>query len=334
MTSRRPAAACLMFVLLVAGCSSDKPSSTASPTARSTTTDSSSTGIELTKLPLGKTVSEPTIGGLWACRTDPGAGGAQTAGPWIDESANTWDATKKISVTGSKTWSHSFAISTAGGTRHITGNGLPDHATGVFPVRTIDPAYNYDRNPNIITEQKDDLELPANPTQAASPVCAGGEVGIMISGVRLFSAIDAPGRDAVAYEVQDRCGGHPELTGRYHYHALSPCIDDLGSGHSKLVGYAFDGFGIYGYRGEDGQELTNANLDVCHGHTHEIMWDGERVTMYHYHATHEYPYTVGCMRAASAVQLGGGTRTGAPTGPQGGAPPPPGPGGPPPPPPR
>ncbi|MFN8426725.1 MAG: hypothetical protein U0X87_10785 [Anaerolineales bacterium] len=36
------------------------------------------------------------------------------------------------------------------------------------------------------------------------------------------------------------------------------------------MGYAFDGFGIFGYYGEDGSELTNADLDECHGHTHVI----------------------------------------------------------------
>jgi hypothetical protein len=320
MASRRCWAAVLLA--LAAGCTSNEKPADQTPSTSALSTSTSS--IDLRKLPLGRTVSEPTVGGLWACRTDPDAGGAQSAGPWIDEGANTWDATRKISVSGEKRWSNRFATATTNDTRHITGNGLPDHTTGTFPVATSDAAYPYDRNPNIITEQNDDIELPANPAPAASPTCAGGEVGIMLSGVRLFSAIDAPGRDAVAYEVQDRCGGHPERTGRYHYHALSTCIADGGTGHSKLVGYAFDGFGIYGYRGEDGKELTNARLDVCHGHTHAIDWNGKRVTMFHYHATHEYPYTVGCMRAASKVQLGGRTQSAGQPGEQ---PPPPRPGG-------
>lgn len=46
--------------------------------------------------------------------------------------------------------------------------------------------------------------------------------------------------------------------------------------------------------GEAGNELTNAALDVCHGHTHVIEWDGKATMLYHYHATREYPYTLGC----------------------------------------
>ena len=59
---------------------------------------------------------------------------------------------------------------------------------------------------------------------------------------------------------------------------------------------ATDGFGIYGNRGETGAALMNADLDACHGHTHAILWDGVMVMMYHYHATKEYPYTLGCYR--------------------------------------
>jgi hypothetical protein len=29
-----------------------------------------------------------------------------------------------------------------------------------------------------------------------------------------------------------------------------------------------------------------------------VPWDGERRTIYHYHFTREYPYTLGCFRGA------------------------------------
>jgi hypothetical protein len=130
----------------------------------------------------------------------------------------------------------------------------------------------------------------------------GGEVGIMLSGVVIFNAFDAGGRDAVAHEVQDACDGHPQVSGFYHYHTLSDCLGDTSSGHSALMGYAFDGFGIYGYHGEDGSGLTNADLDECHGHTHLLAWDGRLVETYHYHATHEFPYVIGCFRGTPSVR--------------------------------
>jgi hypothetical protein len=63
-----------------------------------------------------------------------------------------------------------------------------------------------------------------------------------------------------------------------------------------LFGYALDGFGIYGPRGDDGKMVTNAQLDECHGHAHPVMWDGKMQNIYHYHLNNEFPYAIGCFR--------------------------------------
>jgi hypothetical protein len=42
--------------------------------------------------------------------------------------------------------------------------------------------------------------------------------------------------------------------------------------------------------------VVNDDLDECHGHTHDIEWDGEIRDMYHYHVNNEYPYSIGCFR--------------------------------------
>ena len=125
-----------------------------------------------------------------------------------------------------------------------------------------------------------------------------GQIGVLLNGGYFFNALDAGGKDAVAHEIQDSCQGHPEINGAYHYHSVTTCLARRESEreHSGLVGYAFDGFGIYGHRGDFGRVLTNADLDTCHGHRHSIEWDGKKVDMYHYHATWEYPCTIGCYR--------------------------------------
>lgn len=76
------------------------------------------------------------------------------------------------------------------------------------------------------------------------------------------------------------------------------CMPDQGKDgeHSPLFGYALDGFGIFGPRSEGGKLVTNDDLDECHGHTHEIDWDGEKLEMYHYHLNNQYPYSIGCFR--------------------------------------
>lgn len=277
--------------------------------------------VDLTRLELGdgKISTSPKVGYVYSCQTQFNGGGAQGTGSWINGDG-TWDATKKAVVDGSVTWPHSFTISVQGDQRVFTGNDLPNHPTGIFPVSPNDDAYAVDRNPNSIQEQTVSFSIPANPTAAAQPNCVGGEVGIMLSGVVIFSAFDAAGRDAPAHEVQDACDGHPQQSGFYHYHSLSDCFVDTASGHSALMGYAFDGFGIYGYYGEDGKELTNEDLDECHGHTHVIEWDGRLVEMYHYHATHEFPYVVGCFKGTPTVMglsNGGGQPQGGQTQPGG-----------------
>lgn len=259
--------------------------------------------IDLTAIPLGDGYisTEPEAGNVFSCQVDfpDNAGGALVDGPWIDTEAGTWNAEAKISVPGEIYKPPEFEITLKGKTRKISGNDIPDEPVGEFPVGEDTEAYEYDRNPSQILAQQFEIELPAQPEQAASPTCVSlGAIGVLLDGGYFFNALDGPGRDAVAHEIQDKCGGHPERTGSYHYHSLSPCIEDSGEGdgHSPLVGYAIDGFGLYGSYGSDGEELTNDDLDECHGHTHEIEWDGELQEMYHYHATYEYPYTVGCYR--------------------------------------
>lgn len=183
-------------------------------------------------------------------------------------------------------------------------NRLPKHPTGTFPISKNDPAYQYDRNPNRIKGKSQVLTLPAEPTLLGAPACLpNGPIGLMLTGAAFFSGLDAQNRDAVAHEAQDSCSGHPEVTGIYHYHSASPCLSDqppVGT-HSEIVGYALDGFGLYGRFGESGKELGSTDLDECHGHTHLVQWDGHSSAMYHYHVTRDYPYTLGCFKGVSSA---------------------------------
>ncbi|MBV9217149.1 MAG: YHYH protein [Acidobacteria bacterium] len=252
----------------------------------------------------GKLSDKPAKGYLMPCESRFGGGrGAFRDGAWI-HSDGTWDATSKPIVSGDVKWdNYRYSITVEGDKRKLNGNGLPDHSTGTFPIPQTDDAFNYDRNPNSIRQTEIVFTLPLVPAVAVNPSCVPmGMIGVMRSGVAIFNAVDEMGRDAVAHEIQDKCDGHPQREGQYHYHSLSRCLEaDHKGQHSELFGYALDGFGIYGRYGEDGKELTDADLDECHGHTHEIMWDGKLVVMYHYHATREYPYSIGCFRGTPVM---------------------------------
>jgi hypothetical protein len=196
-------------------------------------------------------------------------------------------------------------MSVSGNARTFTMNDLPGHTTGTFPIASTDDAYQYDRNPNSIRSQSLRITVPATPVKGKKS-CIRGEVGIMLSGALLFDGLDAGGRDAAEHEIQDRCHGHPQATGLYHYHDLSPCISDPYTGaQSPLIGYALDGYGIYGKYDEHGRVLTNADLDSCHGRKSKVLWNGRQVKMYHYVMTNEYPYSVGCFRGSTVAVLGG-----------------------------
>jgi len=270
-------------------------STTGSGGATATTGVSGAT-INLAALPLGdgKTGSAQ-VGYVDSCQTSFGGGGAKGSAPWI--TGSTWNSTTKPTVQGSVNWPQaSYSVTLSGGSRIIHSNDLPKgFTTGVFPIARSDPAHQYDGNPNHIAPQSINWTLPANPTAAATPSCVGmGPIGILDDGVVFFNGLDADGRDAAAHEVQDSCDGHPDQSDEYHYHTVSSCIMKTATGSSTLVGYALDGYGIYVERDANGNLLTDADLDACHGRTSMVTWDGKQVSMYHYDATAEYPYTVGC----------------------------------------
>ena len=284
----RSSGAFLLIAALLAGCGDGGNGTAAAATA----------AIDPARIPSGdgKITTSAAAGYIFSCTTTFGGRGASAAGPWIN-SDGTWNAGQKIAVQGSVAWPEAeYSVDIVNATRTISTNDLPDHHTGTFPIAASDPAYAYDRNPGSIGARTLVYHVPRVPAVNASPTCLGlGTIGIMLTGTALFNALDAEGRDAVEHELQDSCHGHPAGP-LYHYHDVTTCIADPGTGHSALLGYARDGFGIYGNRGENGTPLTNADLDVCHGHTHAILWDGVVLTMYHYHATKEYPYTLGCYR--------------------------------------
>jgi len=116
----------------------------------------------------------------------------------------------------------------------------------------------------------------------------------------------SPVGDPNAVFPLDRCFGHPYLN-QYHYHGPSwACFSsipklkkalDNAHAQSPLLGYAIDGFGIYGPRGPGGKVLANKDLDECHGRTSKVWWDGKYVKMYHYVLSAQFPYSIGCFRA-------------------------------------
>ena len=265
--------------------------------------------VDLTHLPLGDPKilirnqgdMQPDFLSLWLCGLPVNGAGNSNARDWTNPDG-TWDYTRKPIVDGNVTWISEFEVSLDGiGNRIITGNALPDHPTGIFPIDPNSIAYQYDRNRNYIKAHDVLYTFPAIPEVATKPYCVSfGPSGISLTGSAIYHGASTLGNDAAAHEILDKFGGHTDGTETYHYHYPTQDLQDHiyphESGHSVLMGYMLDGFGIYGPYGEDGKLLWSKDLDECHGHTHPILWDGMMVNLYHYHWTYDFPYNIGCFK--------------------------------------
>jgi len=256
-------------------------------------------GPDCAKLRLGDdyfTTLNPAKGYLFSCiGKNPNAPGSdETKITWINFADKTWNFFKKLWLPSGtfKPEVGTYRETVSEGTREIKINNLPvDEEIGDWPMTNYPALTFIDRNPGIPVSQNVSVSYPVIPSEAKSPTCLSlGAIGVTKNGVVIYNAADARGEDAVAREIVDEFGGHPARSD-YHYHFIPERLDNdfFRDGHSEIVGYINDGFPIYGYKGVGGVEMSNDQLDLCHGHNHGILG-------YHYHATIEYPYTVGCYR--------------------------------------
>lgn len=240
-------------------------------------------------------------GYLYACRAgNPSAPGSTTSRiTWINWENQSWNFLKKPWLpSGSfKSTKGRYTERVSGKKRIIKVNNLPvDRKIGNWPMTKYSTLTRIDRNPGTPSRRNFTFSLSKNPKKASKPTCVPqGAIGVTLNGVVLFNAVDGRGEDAVAHEIVDQYGGHPART-EYHYHFVPEHLEKtrLASGHSRKIGWIADGFPIYGYYGMGGKEMTNAKLDQCHGHSHGTFG-------YHYHATLEYPYTIGCFKGTPTL---------------------------------
>ncbi len=136
-------------------------------------------------------------------------------------------------------------------------------ATQVYVSCTCIPGYSigpWQNNPNTPSNQNFVYKITRMPTQNLSTAIATplGHTGVWSNGVSVFNAEDGMSynnagvwnRNAYYYEgiSFDNCLGHPAPNGEYHNHVNPKCLyNDADSlNHSPIIGYAFDGFPIYG----------------------------------------------------------------------------------------
>lgn len=134
------------------------------------------------------------------------------------------------------------------GSVYVNSSGIPAYTIGPWPM-----------NPNIPSNQNYLLKIPRVPAvnNGNKTVTPLGSIGVWINGVTVFNPLDARSynnlniwhQNAVVVEGPgfDSCLGHPAPGGRYHHHQNPRCVYTTNPAqHSPIVGYAFDGYPIYG----------------------------------------------------------------------------------------
>ena len=144
--------------------------------------------------------------------------------------------------------------------------------TDVYVSCSCIPGYDigpWAGNPNQAENQDFCYKITRNPTEAINHQLTGlGHIGVWTNGVSVFNAKDAFSynnqgiwnQDALVFEGAsfDECLGHPAPNGEYHNHVNPTCLydDSDDQNHSPIIGYAFDGFPIYGAYGFENTDGT------------------------------------------------------------------------------
>jgi hypothetical protein len=173
----------------------------------------------------------------------------------------------------------SWILNTTGATGYA---GIPSNVqqvqyapNSVYVSCTCIPGYSigpWMGNPNIPSNQNFVFKIPRNPVPNTGTLTAVGmgQTGVWKNGVTMYNALDAQSyngqgiwlQNAYHFELPsfDNCLGHPDQSGQYHHHVSPTCLYSQADSihHSPLIGFAFDGYPIYGAYGYANTNGTGA----------------------------------------------------------------------------
>jgi hypothetical protein len=167
-------------------------------------------------------------------------------------------------------------------------DGIPNHARDVYyAVPNAGIVVPDSTTANIIADptkaQTYKFTIPTTPKYVSKVTNTSlGSIGVMISGAVLYNPFEGDGKTVamasnftitnsagITASFVDKCAGHPTPDiGAYHYHGLPNCVTatvDKAGKASHIIGFALDGFPIYGDRDNKGKQVTAKNLDQCNG---------------------------------------------------------------------
>eukprot|EP00903_Cladosiphon_okamuranus_P004283 g4281.t1 len=146
------------------------------------------------------------------------------------------------------------------------------------------------------------IPIKFEPAFTGIPQTRDSSLAVAINGIPIFdySAAGELGVDGLYYhqphldttliQQLDVCGGHTGRGDDYHYHEIPRCmIDDMANkDDNPIIGWAFDGFPLYGNNNPDGSVIEPGTLDVCNGQL-------DKTFGYRYHTSDGFPYIIQCL---------------------------------------
>lgn len=152
-----------------------------------------------------------------------------------------------------------------------------------------------------------DFEAPIrlNPVIAGAVTTRDSALGVAVNGVPIYDysaggelQMDADGnsqyeanQDTTLLGQLDNCGGHAGKGDDYHYHKSPDCMIAMmdNKDDNPIIGWAYDGYPIYGNNNPDGSSIDSSALEPCNGQADDTFG-------YRYHTSESQPYILKCLR--------------------------------------
>ena len=205
------------------------------------------------------------------------------------EAATSTKTTSIVQAVKSAKWNPTVKLTYASSSVVMEPDGIPNHPRDAYyAVPKSQDVVVPDATTAVVIKdptkaQTYKFTIPSTPKYSTTVTKTSlGSIGVMISGAVLYNPFEGDNKtpamannftitdaNGITASFVDKCTGHPTPNqGAYHYHGLSSCVTakvDTTGKPSHVIGFALDGFPIYGDRDIKGKQLTAKNLDACNG---------------------------------------------------------------------
>jgi hypothetical protein len=180
-----------------------------------------------------------------------------------------------------------------------------DYAVPANPFNVSAAGARVIASASVLQDQHYDYTLPLIPKYSKTVTTTNqGPIGVLLDGAALYNPYEANHatvatsdnfvvtQNGATASFLDDCDGHPGPGGQYHYHGLPSCLVDYATGGTAsvasvtdtsgatsapvnednakasrpvILGFAFDGYGIYDNIAMNGRTVPVSALDSCNG---------------------------------------------------------------------